>query len=604
MIVRCLFLLILCLSILPTINASEVAKVIRVRGYASQLSPGAKEARVVLLGQKIFEDTSVLTKPKSLVVIEFNDGARMTIGPDSKLVVTKARGEGPGLVSLLKGKMRSTVKPDNTKEDKYFIRTRTAAMGVRGTDFQTSFNPENRSTSLVTFKGQVMMARLDTPQQELEATQENINVTRDENNRASVEQSENTRGTRIQELKKILASKDVVSVSNGQYAGAVTGLSKPTQPVVISPVQLNLLYKSDELAPKRESEKLDDLALKEVKHVGNPEGYYDARQEKFAPRAGGFVDLDSALYIPPNENSELDPRSNTYTPKNMGFIDKSTGDYVAPKGLILDPKLGFVPKTNSSELLAQAGALNRTIAKDVLLKDINEVAPVIRPNKRERIERANVWFAFGASAEQHSVSNNSAGLNFDQDSQSVNDFELGYDHPGKDNWQALTRISLRSVDLENNQLVNAGSKSLWSVGAGARTALSPRLGFSSLLSLDQIFIYNRVTNNNVTSNEWSRFTIPTLEFVLESEFFRTNRFAMIADGGLLINLPKSRNDVEVKAGAGFLGRIGAEYWLGSQSTLSLSYMIRAQSFELESTRFTAQDDVSRSGLNLKLQYFY
>lgn len=79
---------------------------------------------------------------------------------------------------------------------------------------------------------------------------------------------------------------------------------------------------------------------------------------------------------------------------------------------------------------------------------------------------------------------------------------------------------------------------------------------------------------------------------------------MIADGGLLINLPKSRNDVEVKSGVGFLGRIGAEYWLGSQSTLSLSYMIRAQSFELESTRFSAQDDVSRSGLNLKLQYFY
>src|SRR5690606_13003721 len=88
--------------------------------------------------------------------------------------------DGPGLVSLLKGKMRSQIVPDNTNNDKYIIRTRTAAMGVRGTDFQSTFNPENRATSLVTFKGQVAMARLDTPAHELERTESTISVERDE----------------------------------------------------------------------------------------------------------------------------------------------------------------------------------------------------------------------------------------------------------------------------------------------------------------------------------------------------------------------------------------------------------------------------------------
>src|SRR5690606_21427153 len=137
--------------VVTNVQAKDSAKVIRLRGYATQLSPGAKNARVVELGQKVFEDTSILTKEKSLVVLEFSDGARMTIGPDSKVVVTKVRDDGPGLVSLLKGKMRSQIVPDNTNNDKYIIRTRTAAMGVRGTDFQSTFNPENRATSLVTF---------------------------------------------------------------------------------------------------------------------------------------------------------------------------------------------------------------------------------------------------------------------------------------------------------------------------------------------------------------------------------------------------------------------------------------------------------------------
>lgn len=587
------------------VYAGDAAKVIRLRGYATQLSPGAKDARVVTLGQKILEDTSILTKPKSFVVLEFADGARLSVGPDSKLVVTKARGDGAGIVSLLKGKLRSSIKPSQSNDDKYIIRTRTAAMGVRGTDFQTSYNPENRATSLVTFKGRVAMARLDTPAHELEARHEgNVVVKRDESGEPTVEQAPKANKTRTEELQKVLQSSDVVTVENGQYAGAVTGLARPTEPVVVNPVQLTLMYKNDQLAPKKEGEKLEQIDFSKIKHQGNPDGFYDAKTGKFAPRAGGFVDPDTALYIPPKEDSVLDPESNVYVPKDVGFVDKDTGDYVPPKGLILDPKKGFVARAEDSTLIAQAGQMNMTMAKDVLLKDIDDVAPIMRPNKRERINRAMVFVSFGPGSEKHSVSNDTISGGFDNDGEGAFNIQIGHDQAGENEWQAITRLGIRKVDLGQTGSIGKPSETLWSLGAGVRHSLSPRLAASGLISLEQRFIYNHPQVNSSTTQEWSRFTIPTITLSLESEFFRSNRFAMIADAGLIISMPKSKADVDSKLGGGFYGKLGAEYWTSRRMTVGANFYVKQVNHELESSRFTNEDQISKSGLALEVAYFY
>lgn len=197
--------------------ASDMAKVIRLRGYATQLAPGARDARIVELGQKIYEDTSILTKEKSFVVLEFSDGSRMSVGPQSKVVVVKARGSDPGLISLLKGQIRNTVKPEDNNENKYIIRTRTAALGVRGTDFQTSYNTENKATALVTFKGRVAMVRLDSSAEDLEiALDKNITIERDEKGEPTIDSAIEGQRTRIEVLQQKLRSAGSVSVENGQ----------------------------------------------------------------------------------------------------------------------------------------------------------------------------------------------------------------------------------------------------------------------------------------------------------------------------------------------------------------------------------------------------
>ena len=63
-----------------------------------------------------------------------------------------------GIITLLKGKIRSKVKKTKAhSKNKFFVKTQNAALGVRGTDFQTIYNPENNVTNLLTFKGKVAM---------------------------------------------------------------------------------------------------------------------------------------------------------------------------------------------------------------------------------------------------------------------------------------------------------------------------------------------------------------------------------------------------------------------------------------------------------------
>lgn len=582
--------------------AAEFGKVIRLRGYATMLSPGAKNARVVELGQKIFEDTSILTKSKSFAVIEFADGSRMSIGPNSKVVVMKAKSNDPGLISLLKGKIRSNINPESNKDVKYIIRTRTAAMGVRGTDFQTSFNAENKATSLVTFKGEVSMARLNTSNAELESS--SVGIERGTDGEPIVQTSNAIKQTKMEELKSIIETKSV-AVSNGQFSGTVAGLKVPTKPVTVNPVQMKILYNNQELAPKKSNEKLEQIDFSKTKHIGSADSSYDAKTGQYTPRAGGFIDPDTALYIPPKEDSVFDEKRNIYVPKDVGFVDKDSGDYIPPKGLILDPRLGFVSKSNDSVLLASAGELNITMAKDVILKDIDEVAPIIRPNKRERTALGMIGFELGPLSESHKVGNDSLTSPFDNNDQEGFSILISHDHQGEKDWQAITSLGIRTIDLSSGTAgINSNSDNLFSIAAGVRHAFSPRLAARGMIQLKQIFIYNHPSDGTTTTNEWTRFTIPTFDLALESEFFRTNRFAMTAEAGLLLTLPKSKADVDAKSSLGFQAKLGAEYWIARRSTLGLQYFLEQQSFDLESTRFTSSDELSRNGLQLGYKYFY
>jgi hypothetical protein len=162
---------LLCLTIFflfsPQIYAKKViAYVSKVRGHVTVLPPGAIKARRVIKNQKLYEDSSILTTAKSFVQVRYLDGSTLNLGPKSKIVLVELKKKtGVGVISLLKGKIRASIAKRSAQnrngKNKFFVKTRSAALGVRGTVFQTTFNPQNDVTSLLTFEGKVAIAKID-----------------------------------------------------------------------------------------------------------------------------------------------------------------------------------------------------------------------------------------------------------------------------------------------------------------------------------------------------------------------------------------------------------------------------------------------------------
>lgn len=293
--------------------------------------------------------TTIKTEAKSFVKILFADQTTMNIGPDTLLKLEETKAGDPSLVNLVGGQIRAKVTKDllqggnNGSPEKMLIKTKTAAMGIRGTDFSVSFNSQNQITALITFEGNVAMTRAEPGQNAMNA----------------------------------LASGNVQSVGAGQFSGAQPDLAQASTPVKISPMQIESLRANETFqgVGEKSAQKADSLSSPIPPGVNAqnfssstsqapassgppPEGFFDAKSGAYAPRAGGFIDLNSGRYIPPPPGSSFDPNTGVYVPpKAAGQIDPVTGMYVPPKGVELDPVKGFVPEKGAAVVPAQAQAL-------------------------------------------------------------------------------------------------------------------------------------------------------------------------------------------------------------------------------------------------------
>ncbi len=374
---------------------SKVAKALIVRGKVSYHHNGSHYP--VNAKSWLPIGAVIKTSKKSFVKLIFIDKSQMNLGPESEIKIKAFPRKKAGIVNLIKGQLRAKVSKDyleikGKEKDKLYIRTQSAAMGVRGTDFQVNFNTENKRTSLITFSGAVAMAKIDQE-----------------------------RNWGHQNLGARLASREVVIVKKGQFSGADPDRDRATLPVKISPTQLEIL-KNNDLSIQgskrgklkgKESPKMrsiippgvsgDDFMTghegikkelgqnigqgiietvekkvqitKKTEQSPPPQGFYDAKTKAYAPPAGGYVDMDTALYIPPAEGSYFDDNSGTYTPSAaIGSIDHESGDYNPPSGFNL---------TSQGEFIAIKESAERTIASistkenHYTIGSKEEVAPVL-----------------------------------------------------------------------------------------------------------------------------------------------------------------------------------------------------------------------------------
>jgi hypothetical protein len=358
----------------------NVAKVAMLRGQAFVKTADGK-VKPIKLDDWLSEGEIVQTKEKSFAKLVFTDKSTMNVGPNSELNINKFGGGQVGLVSVIQGQIRSQVTKDVLKQQqdksKLIIKTKSAAMGVRGTDFLVTYSPETDRTNLITFEGNVAMAQINQNESSLED---------------------------VGQLEMIVSdTARAVAVTDGLYAGAAPGQQHVTIPTKISPVQFEILQENGnfELQEKQEKNEsfnsvvppglspvvvANEQVLPQPKEdqkseLPPPEGLVNERTGAFAPTAGGIVDLKTGHYIAPPQGSNFDSNAKVYlVPTSLGTVD-SKGDYRPPEGLKLTSDGNFqatgelnqppiaIPRgqvLSTEGMLQPSQAINRPPQNDVL----------------------------------------------------------------------------------------------------------------------------------------------------------------------------------------------------------------------------------------------
>ena len=135
-----------------------------MRGEVTQIDVNGLKKKLKK-GDWVDEGSEVITQKKSFAKLLFKDKSSINVGPASNMKIASYKKNEAGIISLLKGQIRSKVEKDLTQnqddnKSKMFIKTKNAAMGVRGTDFIVGFNPFSGNTNLDVISGLVAMVNI------------------------------------------------------------------------------------------------------------------------------------------------------------------------------------------------------------------------------------------------------------------------------------------------------------------------------------------------------------------------------------------------------------------------------------------------------------
>ena len=340
------FCLILSFLSIDTLAVNKVAKVIVLKGdvFVSQSGRFQKLKK----GTWVLEGSTIKTRKRSFVKFLFIDKSHLSLGPQSQAKIQSFPKDKAGIIDLLKGEARAQVIKNhlekNQEKSKFFVHTKTAAMGVRGTDFKVIYNSTNKATTLIVFEGVVKITKMSE----------------------SLQRSQNNQSLLDRELNKNKA----VSVRTGEYSGTDSRSQKIKPPVKISPFQLEAIKKSNSwiqspskkkkkrvrslippgISPKKVITGTQTIEKEIIGTFGKEKGgaiikaaKKNIEEKKNIPspkkltekdlRPGGFVDLQTGSYFPPpKEKEEIDKKPDISFPEEkLGTFDDKTGSYIPPK---------------------------------------------------------------------------------------------------------------------------------------------------------------------------------------------------------------------------------------------------------------------------------
>lgn len=619
-----IIILILLLTCSEVFARKHVAVVMKVKGKVTKLNPGASKASLVKLGDKLFEDSSIVTGARSFIRIQFIDKTRLSLGPKSKIVVTQIKTTSGSVISLLKGRARTKVTPSkDSGKNKFFIKTRTAALGVRGTDFQTIYNPDNKVTNLLTYKGKVAMANL---KDKAPIAKKKIVLERDDSNKIQVKKEAISRPkTESELLESRLTGKQTVLVESGQFSGTLNQAKKVSLPVKINPAQLGILYANENLLektsdetrrPKDASSVKKYVRLKQAKQDAPLEGFYDKTTGAYAPKSGGLIDITTGLYVAPEKDAVFDEKNQVYIPKKVGRIEVESGEYIAPKGLSLDARKGFVisktgkasDKNNAPVLLAMSDKLNKNLDKDLFIdhEEEKELQSMSIFSRRELFTKDIFTFFLGSFDSELTLDSN----NSNSAKSVVHNFEgateLGFvwEMAGNGLLRPKFGFKVSGTDYSNHTEYSQKEEKLYSMQLGLSAYLNNRWSLEIDYNIEQ---ENIPTNANGFGGSLEKITLSILGIGVNGVLATHGRLFLGTKAMVFSNFYKSSAELSVKNGVGYYIDLSAGFWHKKHHLYRLSLFNEVKSFDVSGINDAANanyDGFKSSETGLRFLYSY
>ncbi len=133
--------LVLCLASFGAIQATQAAdqagSVLGIKGEV--VAHGDDGQRALLKDDPVFVGERLATGENSYIVVDFIDGARATVRPNSELLIERyvaTEADNGALLSLVKGGLRAVTGVIAQRDpDAYRVKTPVATLGVRGTEY-------------------------------------------------------------------------------------------------------------------------------------------------------------------------------------------------------------------------------------------------------------------------------------------------------------------------------------------------------------------------------------------------------------------------------------------------------------------------------------
>ncbi len=302
---RVLFILFTLIIVQTTIaDNSKVGVVLLIKGEVIITRANGYES-YLKRGDPIFEKSSLRTGPKSFVRIVFDDRSSLNLASNSHLQINHYPKNNPGVLSLIKGKVRTLVKKDYLKwrreknKSKLFIKTENAAMGVRGTDFIVEFDPPSKETNLDVITGQVAMANLG---------------------------SQKPKDINTSKLDQLLYSQAAVMVNPGMRSSVINRRIPPAKPQRIPKKTLNQLQKQPNSFVQRHPQ---ERRMNKFKRIEKGQEKQKMRQQKSNGQ-------DQLPEIEPNR--KVIPKNKVHRPRVIPQVKRPIIQRpVAPKPVIKPP---------------------------------------------------------------------------------------------------------------------------------------------------------------------------------------------------------------------------------------------------------------------------